>query len=282
MTATVDAHHHLIDPRRRRYPWISPEMAAIDRPFGPAELERELAAAGIERSIVIQSIASVDETEELLATSASVPFIAGVVGWVDLTDTDVAVAIDRLVNGTGGHRLVGIRHQVHDEPDPDWLARTAVRRGLAAVEAADLCYDLLVRARELPAALDLARARPGLRLVIDHLAKPPIRSGDLTAWAARIRPFGELPNVWCKLSGIVTEADWTTWRLADLLPAVETALDTLGPERLLFGSDWPVCLVAATYAEVATAARELTAKLSPTERASIFGGATQCVYRLEA
>ena len=176
--------------------------------------------------------------------------------------------------------LRGFRHQAHDEPDPDWLVRRDVGRGLTAIEAAALTYDLLVRERELSAALAVARDRPGLRFVLDHLAKPPLRAGGLASWASRLRAFGPLDNVWCKVSGLVTEADWQTWRVADLAPAFEVALETFGPSRLIFGSDWPVCLLAATYGEVVGAALELTANLSDDERAVIFGGAAEAAYRL--
>ena len=280
MSLVVDAHHHLLDPARFDYPWLTPELAAIDRRFAPEDLVSELAAAGIDRTILVQTIGSLDETREFLATAAAVPFIGGVIGWVDLTDRGVSGSLDALRGGPGGEWLVGIRHQVHDEPDPDWLLRPDVRRGLAAIEAAELTYDLLVRPRELPTALMVAREIAGLRLVIDHLAKPPIRSGATEPWASLLRPFGELPNVSCKLSGLVTEADPATWQVDDLAPYVEIALETFGPRRLLFGSDWPVCLLAASYADVVAAARDLTADLSPAERAAVFGGAAETAYRL--
>jgi len=280
MTTVVDAHHHLLDPARRDYPWLTPDYAAIDRRFGPEDLAPELVAAGIDRTILVQSIASVDEARELLSTAWTTGFIAGVVGWVDLTDPAVAEVIAELRAAPGGGGLVGIRHQVQDEPDPDWLSRPDVRRGLQAVEAAGLTYDLLVRSRELPAAVSVARERPGLRLVVDHLAKPPIRSGATEPWASLMRPFGELPNVWGKLSGLVTEADPVAWRVADLAPFVDLALGIFGPARLMFGSDWPVCLVAASYAEVISAARELTVALSSPEREAIFGGAAGRAYDL--
>jgi L-fuconolactonase len=277
---TVDAHHHLLDPARRDYPWLTADYAAIDRRFGPEDLVPELAAAGMDRTILVQSIASLDETLELLSTASTTGLIAGVVGWVDLTDPAVAEVIAGLRAAPGGGRLVGIRHQVQDEPDPDWLSRPDVRRGLQAVEAAGLTYDLLVRSRELPAALAVARERPGLRLVIDHLAKPPIRSGATEPWASLMRPFGELPNVWGKLSGLVTEADPVAWRVADLAPFVDLALGIFGPARLMFGSDWPVCMVAASYADVVSAARELTVELSSPQREAIFGGAAERAYDL--
>jgi L-fuconolactonase len=279
MTPVIDAHHHLLDPARFQYPWLTPELAAIDRRFGPDDLAPELVAAGIDHTILVQTIASLEETRGFLATAASVPFIGGVIGWVDLTDREVSGTLDALRGGPGGEWLVGIRHQVHDVPDSDWLLRPDVRRGLAAVEAAGLAYDLLVRSRELPAALLVAREMAGLQFVIDHAAKPPIRSGEIEPWASLLRPFGELPNVSCKVSGLVTEANPRTWQVADLAPFVEIALETFGPSRLLFGSDWPVCLLAASYADVVTAARNLTAGLSTTERASVFGGAAEAAYR---
>jgi L-fuconolactonase len=276
----VDAHHHFWDPAEADYPWLTDELAAIRHRFGPEDLEPLLEATGVGRTILVQTRSSVGETEAFLATAARTPFIAGVVGWVDLLDPGVADALPRLQGGIGGQKLVGIRHQVHDEPDPDWLRRSDTRRGIGAVGAAGLAYDLLVRPRELPAALDTARALPDVRFVIDHLAKPPIRDGQLQPWADLIRPFGDLRNVWCKVSGLVTEADWATWRPEDLEPFVDHALDVFGPDRLLFGSDWPVCLLAATYGEVLDAARAALAGLSSDERAAVFGGNAVAVYRL--
>jgi L-fucono-1,5-lactonase len=276
----IDAHHHFWDPAEADYPWLTDELAAIRRRFGPEDLEPLLAAAGVEKTILVQTRSSVAETAALLATAGRTPFIAGVVGWVDLLDPAAADALALLREGIGGEKLIGIRHQVHDEPDPDWLRRTDARRGIAAVGAAGLAYDLLVRSRELPAALDAARALPDVRFVIDHLAKPPIRDRKLQPWAELIRPFGDLGNAWCKVSGLVTEADWGTWRAEDLEPFVDHALDVFGPDRLLFGSDWPVCLLAATYGEVLDAARATLAGLSSEERAAVFGGNAVAVYRL--
>jgi L-fuconolactonase len=192
----------------------------------------------------------------------------------------VAAAITTLREGSGGDRLVGIRHQVHDEPDPKWLLRADVARGIRAVRDAGLAYDLLVRPRELPAALALARRELDTRLVIDHIAKPTIRDGTIQPWADLIRPFAELDHVACKLSGMVTEADWERWTPGDLAPYVDHVLDVFGPDRLLFGSDWPVCLLAASYDDVVAAARETLADLSDHESAAVFGGTAAEIYRL--
>jgi L-fuconolactonase len=276
----VDAHHHFWDPARAEYPWLTDELALIRRAFTPDDLAPLLAATRVEATVLVQTRASVDETREFLATAVATPFIRGVVGWVDLTDRGVADTLAELRGEVGGERLVGIRHQVHDEPDPDWLRRDDVRRGIRTVGDAGLVYDLLVRSRELPAALDTARALPETRFIIDHIAKPPIASHELEPWSDLLRPFGSLPNVWCKVSGMVTEADWETWQPADLQPYVDYVLEIFGPNRVLFGSDWPVCLLAASYQRVFDAAREALSELSPTESSAVFGDTATEVYRL--
>jgi L-fuconolactonase len=279
--SVVDAHHHLWDPARFDYPWLTDDLATIRRRFGPEDLAPLVERAGVDRTVLVQTISSLDETREFLATAAATDYIAGVVGWVDLTDVAVAETLAGLASGEGGSRLVGIRHQVHDESDPDWLLRADVNRGIAAVGSAGLVYDLLVRPRELPAALATVRAHPDVAFVIDHLAKPPINSGVLEPWLSPLRPFGTLDNVTCKLSGLVTEADWGSWRLADLQPFVDAAIEIFGPDRLMFGSDWPVCLMAATYEEVVGAARSATVGLSEDERDQVFGGTAHRVYGLD-
>jgi L-fuconolactonase len=276
----VDAHHHFWDPARADYPWLTDDLAQIRRSFGPADLAPLVAAAGIEATVLVQTRSSVEETMEFLATAAETPFIRGVVGWVDLRDPAVDDAIAALRAGPGGERLVAIRHQAQDEADPDWLRRPDVRRGITAVGRAGLAYDILVRARELPAAADLVASLPEVRFVVDHLAKPPIRHGDDGFWTRGVEQFRDRSNAWWKLSGLVTEADWAAWRIEDLRPFVDRILDVAGADRLLFGSDWPVCLVAAPYATVLATARTLIADLSPTEQAGILGETATAVYRL--
>jgi L-fuconolactonase len=276
----VDAHHHFWDPARADYPWLTDDLAVIRRAFTPDDLAPHLAAAGVDSTVLVQTRSSLGETREFLATAAATPFIRGVVGWVDLTDRAIGEVLAELREGVGGDRLVGIRHQVHDEPDPDWLMRDDVRRGIRAVGDAGLVYDLLVRSRELPAALDTVRALPDIRFVIDHLAKPPIRERAIQRWADLIQPFGALPNVCCKVSGMVTEADWTSWQPTDFEPYVGHVLDVFGAERLLFGSDWPVCLLAASYQQVFDATRAALGDLGGSERAGIFGRNATSIYRL--
>ena len=276
----VDAHHHFWDPARADYPWLTDELASIRRPFTPDDLAPLLKATGVDATVLVQTRSSLDETREFLATAAATPFIRGVVGWVDLTDPGVGDTIAALRAGPGGDRLVGIRHQAHDEPDPDWLLRDDVGRGIRAVRDAGLVYDLLVRPRELPAALTLARREPETRFVIDHIAKPPIRRGALQPWADRIGAFATLEHVACKVSGMVTEADWQRWQPADVSPYVDHILEVFGPRRLVFGSDWPVCLLAAGYEHVIGLARETLGGLDEDDMAAVFGGTAAEVYRL--
>ena len=276
----VDAHHHFWDPAAADYPWLTNDLAPIRRAFGPADLEPVLRATGVDATVLVQTRSSLDETVDFLAVADAARFVRGVVGWVDLADPGVADTIAALRERPGGTHLVGIRHQAHDEPDPDWLVRDDVIRGIEAVGRAGLVYDLLVRSRELPAALALARRLPDTRFVIDHVAKPPIASGALEPWASRIAPFRDLEHVACKISGMVTEADWSTWTPADLQPYVDHVLGVFGPERLLFGSDWPVCLLAASYERVLDAARTTLATLGDDDRAKVLGGTAVRVYRL--
>jgi L-fuconolactonase len=221
-----------------------------------------------------------DETPEFLALAAGADLIAGVVGWVDLTAADVAVRLSALRELPGGELLAGIRHQVQGEPDPDWLCRADVLRGLRAVAGAGLSYDLLILPHQLPAAIRAATEIPELTFVLDHLSKPPIRTGELEPWAGRLRALGRLPNVLCKLSGMVTEADLEGWKVADLRPYADVVLEAFGPERVMFGSDWPVCLLAAPYGRVFEVARELTSHLSAAERDAVFGGTAVRAYGL--
>ncbi|HEV2918307.1 MAG TPA: amidohydrolase family protein [Actinomycetota bacterium] len=281
-TLRVDAHHHLWDPGRRAYPWMDESVAAIRRPFGVADLDAAAGPEGFEATIAVQAVSSLEETEELLDVAATSGRVAGVVGWVDLADPEVAATLAALRDRPGGRALVGVRHQVHDEPDPDWLLRDRVLDGLAAVAAAGLVYDLLVRERELPAARVVAERLPELTLVVDHLAKPRIREGAMEPWAGDLAALARHPNVACKVSGLVTEADWTAWTPAQLVPYVAHAAEVFGPERLLFGSDWPVCLLAAGYAEVVAAASEALdrAGFGRAEREAVFGANAHRLYRL--
>jgi L-fuconolactonase len=272
----VDAHHHFWDPLLADYPWMTDDVAAIRRRFGPEDLEPLLREHGVDGTVLVQARASLDETRWLLETAEATPFVLGIVGWIDLTDPEAARALAEL----RGRRLVGIRHQVHDEPDPAWLLRPDVQRGIAAVGAADLAYDLLVRSVELPAAYETAKRHPGVRFVVDHLAKPPLRGGDMGSWAEGLESLAALPNVTCKLSGLVTEADASAWHTGGLFEYHRRAIEWFGPDRCMFGSDWPVCLLAAQYGEVLDLLMRALDDLDAAERAEVLGGTAARIYRL--
>jgi L-fuconolactonase len=276
----VDAHHHIWDLSVREQSWMAgPEMDPIRRSFAIDDLAPQAAAADITATVLVQTVGLVDETVEFLEVAASNDLVAGVVGWVDLTAPDVSDALTGLLARPDGSYLKGIRHQVHDEPDVDWLLRPEVQRGLAAVAEAGLVYDLLTKAPHLPAAIETARALPDLTFVVDHISKPVIGE-PLDPWAGDLRQLAALPNVTCKLSGMVTEASWTDWKPSDLQPYADVVLDAFGPDRVMFGSDWPVCLLAATYPTVVETAETLTANLSPTDREAVFATTATRTYNL--
>ncbi|MFD8561727.1 amidohydrolase family protein [Streptosporangium canum] len=273
----IDAHHHVWNLSVRDQEWITgPEMAPLRRDFGVEDLPA--AASGVTATVLVQTIAVPEETPEFLALAEAHDLIAAVVGWTDLTAPSAADDLDALRAVPGGRYLRGIRHQVQGEADPRWLCRDDVRRGLAAVGRAGLVYELLTLPHQLPAAIETAAALPDLAFVLDHCSKPPVASGVLEPWATLVRELAARPNVTCKLSGLLTEADWDGWAAADLRPYVDVVLEAFGPERVMFGSDWPVCLLAAPYESVLETTRSLTAHLSEAEREEVFGGVAARVY----
>ena len=280
-TPIVDSHHHFWTPGRYDYYWMTgPALEPIRQPYRPADLQPLLKTAGVDLTVLVQTVPSVEETREFLEIAADTPFVAGVVGWVDLTDPAAETTLAELKAGRGGEYLVGIRHMVHDEPDAEWLLRPDVQRGLQAVAHAGLAYDLLLRPRELPAALEVVKAHPHMRFVIDHLAKPEIAAGRIAEWTELISPFGEQSHVMCKLSGMVTEANWSSWTPEDLRPYVETVIDIFGIDRVMFGSDWPVSRLAAEYGQVKSALEAALPRLTAAQEAAVFGGNAIRFYRL--
>ncbi|MFI6585286.1 amidohydrolase family protein [Embleya sp. NPDC050493] len=280
VSVRVDAHHHLWDTAEREYGWMDGAWAdPLRGRFGPNELAAAVGGRAEVATIAVQAVADTAESAELLAIAADpgTP-VAAVVGWVDLTASDAADRIAALRAGPGGEHLVGIRHLVQDEPDPEWLLRPDVTRSLAALTRAGLVYDLLVRAPQLAAAGRVAREHPEQSFVLDHIGKPEIGVGRWEPWAEAIREIGALPNVTVKLSGVVTEADWREWTVDQVLPYARHALETFGPERTMFGSDWPVCTLAASYEDVLSVAERTCADLSTAERERVFGGTARAVY----
>ncbi|MGY0234363.1 amidohydrolase family protein [Longispora urticae] len=272
----IDAHHHLWDVATRAYPWMDgPWADPLRGRFDPDRLAPLAAAAGVDTTIVVQAVSDLDETRELLATAADHPLVGGVVGWLDLTG-DVPAQLADLRAGPGGAALVGVRHQVQDEPDRRWLLRPEVLAGLRALDG--LAYDLLVTPALLPAAVEAVRLLPEVTFVLDHLAKPPIAAGAWQPWADRFAALAAEPNVVAKLSGLVTEAAWAGWKPEDLAGYVDHALGTFGPDRLMFGSDWPVCTLAAPYPRVVEVTETALAGLSEAERRAVFAGTARQVY----
>ncbi len=276
----IDSHFHIWDPDRGDYSWLVGPFSAIRRVFTPADFVASAATANVAAGVLVQTWHSLEETEEFLSLAAANDAIAGVVGWIDLTDPDAGAVLDRLLAGQGGHYLKSIRHLVHNEEDADWLGRDDVRRGLRAVAERGLAYDLLIRPREIPASIALAKAMPELRLVVDHIAKPAIAGNGYDAWAEPFAAFADLPNVFCKLSGMVTEADFANWSADQLKPYFDQAIAVFGPNRLMVGSDWPVCLVATDYAGAINLVRDAIAHLDPAAQSAVLFDTANSFYRL--
>jgi len=270
----IDSHQHFWHYDAARYGWIDEPLAALRRDFLPEDLLPLLGDEGVDGTIAVQARQDDEETAWLLDLASRHSFIRGVVGWVDLQAADVETRVERLA---ATPRLVGLRHVVQAEPD-GFLHRPAFRRGVAAVERCDLVYDILIRARQLPEAIRFAAAFARQRFVLDHLGKPDVRGGELQEWRRRLEELAQLPHVWCKLSGLVTEADWRAWTPALLRPYLDAALDAFGPARVMIGSDWPVCTVAASYGDVLALVREAIAEYSSDEQAQMLGKTAEDVY----
>ena len=241
----IDAHQHfwIYDPRE--YDWIDDSLAALRRDFLPDALQPELERAGFQGCVAVQARQTIQETRWLLELAATSPFILGVVGWVDLQSPDVRSQLQAFAENP---KLVGVRHVVQGEPDERFLLRPEFLRGISVLEEFNLGYDILIYPKHLPVAAEFVRQFPRQRFVLDHLAKPPIKSGRLQPWARGIQELAAFQNVFCKLSGLVTEADWQRWKPEDIAPYLDVAFECFGAERLMIGSDWPVCTVAASYA----------------------------------
>ncbi|HZT24042.1 MAG TPA: amidohydrolase family protein [Verrucomicrobiae bacterium] len=273
----IDAHQHFWKYNAVEYPWLNGALSTLRRDFLPADLQTEMAAAGMDGVVSVQARQSLAETEWLLDLAARHDFIKGVVGWVELVSPRVKVDLEKW---TANPKLKAVRHVVQDEPDERFLWREDFNRGIAALQSFSLAYDILIFERHLPAAIQLVDRHPHQRFVLDHLAKPKIKSGELSPWRENLRELARRPNVWCKLSGLVTEADFKNWTETQLRPYFEIALEAFGPRRLMFGSDWPVCRVACDYRRWHDVVRAWTAGLSRDEQAWIWGRTAAEFYRL--
>lgn len=280
---SIDAHHHVLIPEARRYGWLVGAYAGLSgHRYGVEELRPHLRAVGVDATVVVQTEASLAETEWLLGWAETVPEVAGVVGWADLASPGLEETIARLRAGPGGARLVGLRHLVQDEADPAWLARPAVRRGLRRVAELGLAYDLLVRPAQLEAALGVARDLPELRCVLDHLGKPVVGRGVERSWAEGIAGLARCPNVTVKLSGLASEVRDGPVDANAFRPYVGWAIEQFGPERAMLGSDWPVCELVAPYEEVWAATEAAAGDLRPSEQEWLHWRTATAAYRLDA
>jgi L-fuconolactonase len=273
----IDAHQHFWRYDPAEYGWIDDTMAALRRDHLPMDAQREMTRAGVDACVAVQARQTLEETRWLLALADAHPFIAGVVGWIDLQSADVRAQLEEFANHP---RLVGVRHIVQSEPDDRFMLRPAFCAGLALLEEFGLAYDILVYSRHLPVAAELADRFPSQRFVLDHLGKPDIRAGAIDAWARDLRRLAVRPNVWAKLSGLVTEADWTRWTPAMLRPYLDVAFECFGAERLMIGSDWPVCTVAGDYARTMNVVMDYVADRPPRERDAVLGGNAQRFWNL--
>jgi len=275
----IDAHQHFWQYSPVNYGWIDDSMAALKRDFLPHDLAPLLQANGLSGSIAVQARQSLKETRWLLKLAQENEFIRGVVGWVDLSSPQVT---EQLQGFAGNQKLVGVRHVVQAEPDDEYMLRPEFRRGIAQLAEFGLVYDLLLHPRHVPVAVKLVREFPDQPFVLDHIAKPPIAAGTLEPWARDIRRLAELPNVACKLSGMVTEARWREWTQDDFRPYLDVVLECFGPSRLMIGSDWPVCTVSTDYGATLGIVLRFIGQLAPSERDAILGGTCARVYRIEA
>jgi L-fuconolactonase len=271
----IDSHQHFWQVGRFDYPWMSSDLGVLYRDYLPGDLAPILARNGVNKTVVVQASNSVAETRWLLELADANPFIAGVVGWVDLTNPDAQ--LDELC---AHPKFKGVRHLVESEPNDDWLIESPVLAGLKKLSARGCTYDLLVHDRHLKCVSQVADACPELQFVIDHVAKPPMGRNEF-AWTMEMMYVAAYPNIHCKLSGLVTEANWTSWRTEDLRPYVEHALELFGVDRMMFGSDYPVCLLASSYNRVIDSFQELLKDLSYDDRDKIFSKNAARFYRLD-
>jgi L-fuconolactonase len=273
----IDAHQHFWQVGRFEYPWMDSSVKVLFQDYLPDQLKPVLEQNGVSSTVLVQASNTLGESRWLLQLAEQNPFISGVVGWVDLKSSEVDLQLSEFCSEP---KFKGVRHLVESEPDDDWLVQPEVLRGLQQLSAHNLTYDLLVHTRHLKHVRKVADACPQLRMVVDHMAKPPIASGALTEWFNALKPVAAHTNIFCKVSGLVTEANWNSWQTNDLRPFVESALELFGPERLMFGSDHPVCLLAASYDRVLNSFQDILRDLSERERERIFVGNAKNFYRL--
>ncbi len=275
---TVDAHQHFWVYKPEDLPWISPQLPLLRRDYLPEQLAPLLKAHGLEGTVVVQAQHSLRETQWLLELAERNPFIRGVVGWLDLRSPGLDGQLERF---SANRRFKGVRHILQDEADVNFMLGREFQRGIGRLRQFGLTYDLVIAPRHLPAARELVASFPEQPFVLDHIAKPLIKDGVRSPWDAEIRKLASFPNVFCKVSGMVTEADWAKWKPADFTPYLDVVWEAFGTKRLMFGSDWPVCLLAGDYAGVRGLAAGYVGSLSKSEQQAFWGGVAARFYSLE-
>ncbi len=273
----IDAHQHFWDLTRLKYAWMPPPPSPLARNYMPEDLAPILKQNRFDGSVVVQANTVIDETHWLLGLAETHPMVLGVVGWVDLTDPNLGATLDTLQKHP---KFKGVRHPVHDETDLKWLIRPDVIRGLKELARRHIPYDLLLRPPHLRLIPVVADGVPDLKMVLDHIGKPPIASGKMEGWTHDIQAAAKIPQVCCKLSGMITEADPKHWKAADLQPYVKYVFSAFGPDRLMFGSDWPVCLGAGSWKQVLAAFTQALGPLDPAVRAKVIGGTAAKFYNI--
>lgn len=278
MSERIDAHHHLWRYRKEDYEWIGPGMEALARDFLPADLREEMRACEIDGSVAVQARQSVEETDWLLESAQQANFIRGVVGWAPIASADFPRVLERW---SGNSLLKGLRHVIQDEADDDFINRQDFNSGIAVLAGSNLIYDILIYERHLPAAIKFVDRHPNQIFVLDHIAKPRIKEQEIEPWRRNLFELARRYNIYCKLSGMVTEANWTNWSKSDVQAYFDAALEAFGPGRLMVGSDWPVCLLACTYRRWFDTVHEFLKDLSTAENGLILGGVASQVYSLK-
>lgn len=274
---TIDAHHHLWRYTPEEYDWIDDSMPALRRDFLAADLIRELALAEVDGTVVVQARQTLKETRWLLDQAEYCEAIRGVVGWAPIAGEEFPEVMEEFEDRP---KLKGLRHVIQGERDENYILREDFNSGIRCLLGSELVYDILILARHVPQTIEFVDAHPEQVFVLDHAAKPMIHAGTLEPWAAQMMELGRRENVWCKLSGLVTEADWASWDDAALRPFMDVAVQAFGPSRLMVGSDWPVCLVASEYGRWFDTLRRYFAEYSEVERNAVFGGNAMRVYGL--
>lgn len=273
----IDAHHHLWSYNEHEYPWMTGAMGALRRDYLVPDLEMVMRDSGVDGTVAVQARQTIEETEWLLELAAQHPFLKGVVGWVPLCSADVASTLDRFAKNS---RLKAVRHVLHDEEDDFFMLRDDFNRGIGILQDYRIVYDILIFERHLPQTIEFVDRHPNQIFVVDHVAKPKIREGLMSPWRERIRELGRRENVYCKVSGMVTEADWSVWSVETLRPYFDVVLSAFGPARLMFGSDWPVLELAAKYTKWVDTFRLMIADLSSHEQESICRGTAMTAYKI--